>query len=162
MIQNIIENISDQMQADTLVEFTPGFDINCPMGLKYRIIFIKKLHTIYGTSYCHIVQGVEEKGWKDFAMEITCPSKIKCDQEILVKEFCNIWPTINQLWPQYIDKKDANLQLLTHIFNNYIIIHPNMCVLIKVLLTVSPSTRPLERSFSKLSIKIEIVFPRKT
>ena len=120
------------------------------------------MHTIYGTSYCHIVQGVEEKRWKDFAMEITYPSKIKFDQEILVKEFFNIWPTINQLWPQYIDKKDANLQLLTHIFNNYTIIHPNLCVLIKILLTFSPSTRPLERSFSKLAIKIEIVFPCKT
>ena len=84
MIQNIIAHFSNQMLADTLVEFASGFDMNRPMVLQDRIILIKKLHTIYGCNYCHIVQGIEEERWKDFAMEITYPLKIKCDQETLV------------------------------------------------------------------------------
>ena len=47
--------VSDQMQADTLIEFASGFDINRPIGLQDQIIPIKKLHTIYGFNYLHIV-----------------------------------------------------------------------------------------------------------
>ena len=51
IIQNIIENVSEQMQADTLVEFSSGFDKKRPMGLQDRIIVIKKLQ------YCSRCQG---------------------------------------------------------------------------------------------------------
>ena len=38
-----------------------------------------------------------------------------------------------------------------HILSNYEIQYPNLCELIVILLAISPSTGPLERSYSKLA-----------
>ena len=151
MIQNMVENVNDQMQSDTLVEFASCLDMKLPIGLEDRIELLKKLHTLYGTTYCHEVEGIQEEGWKDFKVSIKYPAKIKCNQDTLVKELRNLWPTFNRLWPQYSKDKNANFMLLKHILDNYTISHPNLSVLIKILFAVSPSTGPLERSFSGLA-----------
>lgn len=52
------------MQADNVVEFASGFDMNHLMELQDQVILIKKLHTIYGLHYHHMMQGVEENGGK--------------------------------------------------------------------------------------------------
>ena len=52
------------MQADNVVEFASGFDMNHLMELQDQIILIKKLHTVYGLNYHHMMQGVKENGGK--------------------------------------------------------------------------------------------------
>ena len=151
MIQNIIENVSDQMQSDTLVEFASCMDMKHTIEFPERLELLKKLHTLYGTTYCHTVKGIQEEGWRDFEIKMKYPAKITCDQNTLIGELGNIWPTINRLWPQYSKDKDANRLLLKHILDNYTILHPKLSVLIKILFAVSPSTGPLERSFSGLA-----------
>ena len=121
------------------------------VGLDDRIELLKKLHTLYGTTYCHTVKGIQEERWKDFKIQIKYPAKITCSQSTLIGEFRNLWPTINRLWPEFSKEKDANFHLLKHILDNYTISHPNLSVLIKILFGVSPSTGPLERSFSGLA-----------
>ena len=68
-------------------------------------------------------------------------------------EFKNFWPIMNRIWPQYRDNEDKqtiHIKFLNHL-SNHTITHPNVLELIKILLSVAPSTTPLERSYSKLS-----------
>ena len=45
----MVENVVDQNQADTIVEFASAFDKCRPIDLDTRIKYIKKLHTLHGT-----------------------------------------------------------------------------------------------------------------
>ena len=49
MIKNMLQNVVDQNEADTIAEFTSAFDMCWPIDLNARIKYIKKLHTLYGT-----------------------------------------------------------------------------------------------------------------
>ena len=49
--KNIIRNIKDQSQGETLVEFAYAFDTNSRVGLQQRLPLIKKLHAIYRLNY---------------------------------------------------------------------------------------------------------------
>ena len=46
MIKNMVENVVDQNQAGTIVEFASGFDMCRPIDLDACIKYIKKLHTL--------------------------------------------------------------------------------------------------------------------
>ena len=70
----------------------------------------------------------------------------------VVKEFKSIWPQFNRIWPKFRDdKKNGCRNFYFHILSNYEIQYPNLCELIVILLAISPSTGPLERSYSKLA-----------
>lgn len=97
IIQNMIKNVNDRMQSDTMVEFASCFDMKLPIALPARIDLLKKLHTLYGTTYCHTVKGIKEEGWKDLKIQIKYPAKITSNQSTLCEEFRNLWPTVNQL-----------------------------------------------------------------
>ena len=152
MVGNIIENIIDQRQKDTLVEYASAFDFRQSISLEDQIILIKKLHSIYCLNYSHTVENVKENVWKNYRVEITYSAKIDCDEEVIIKEFENSWPILSRNWPKFRnDGKLANLNMIQHVLENYLISHPNLCELLQLILSVSSPTGPLERSFSKLA-----------
>ena len=55
------------------------------------------------------------------------------------------------MWPQYRGLEDNNVKFLHHLISNHNITHPDVTELIKILLSVAPSTSPLDHSYSKLS-----------
>ena len=51
MIKNMVENVIDQNQADTIVQFASAFDMCRPIDLGACIKYIKKLHTVWDKLY---------------------------------------------------------------------------------------------------------------
>ena len=51
MIKNMVENVVDQNQADTIVQFASAFDMCRPIDLGACIKYIKKLHTVWDKLY---------------------------------------------------------------------------------------------------------------
>ena len=45
VVKNMIENVADQSQKDTLVEYTSAFDFKQPIGLERQMSLLKKLTT---------------------------------------------------------------------------------------------------------------------
>ena len=135
------------MQEDTLVEFVSAFNMNRCIGSAYQVNLVKSLDTLYGTNFRHLVTEIVEEGWGRFSIKILYSAKFGCTKEDLVKEFQNIWPAFNQLWPQYsTDKK----QFIKHILDNYILSHPKLCQL--NIVCCSPiHLLPLEQSYSQLA-----------
>ena len=64
MIKNMVENVVDQNQADTIVQFASAFNMCRPIDLGACIKYIKKLHTLCGTNYIHEISKVDDN-WKD-------------------------------------------------------------------------------------------------
>ena len=122
------------------------FHVERMISLNEQILLLKKLHSLYGTNY---VQRVPEErdGWDKFEITLCHLRKISCKEEEIIKEFNNLWPIINRVWPQYRDLEDYNAKFLHH--SNHTIIHINVIELIKILLSVAPSL--LERSYGQLS-----------
>ena len=78
--------------------------------------------------------------------------KLNCSEKEITHQFQNLWPIFNKVWPQYQECiKDQHINFLNHILSNYTITHPDVCDLLRILITIAPSTSPLEQSFSKLS-----------
>ena len=85
-------------------------------------------------------------------VDIKYNPKLKCTEEVIVKDFKSVWPQFNRIWPKFRDdKKNGCRNFYFHILSNYEIQYPNLCELIVILLAISPSTGPLERSYSKLA-----------
>ena len=144
-------NIVDENQADTTVEFASVFDMCRPMDLDARIKYIKKLHTLYGTNYIHEISKFDSD-WKDYNISLPHKRKLNCSEKEITHQFQNLWPIFNKVWPQYQECiKDQHINFLNHILSNYTITHPDVCDLLRILITIAPSTSPLEQSFSKLS-----------
>ena len=97
-------------------------------------------------------QSPWRKAWLDkFEITLYHLRKISCKEEEIIKEFNNLWPTINRVWPQYRGLEDISVKILPHFISNHAITHPNVIELIKILLSVAPSTSPMKRSYRKLS-----------
>ena len=151
-IKNVIGNVADQSQKDTLVEYASAFDFKRPIGLEERISLPKKLHSIYGVNYSHTVENVQEEMWNEHQIMLKYPAKIECSESTLIGEFRNLWSVHNHLRPRFnYDPKIANMMMTMHILDNYMITHPNLCTLLQILLAVAPTTEPLEISHSQLA-----------
>ena len=150
LIENLVSNVKEQNQNDTLVEYALLFHMERIITLDERILLLKKLHVLCGTNYVHRVPE-ERDGWDKFEISLCHLRKISCIEEEIMKEFKNLWPIINRVWPQYISLEDNDVQFLHHLISNHAINHPNDIELIKILFSVAPSTSPLECSYGKLS-----------
>ena len=151
MIKNIAGNIVDENQADATVEFASAFDMCRPMDLDARIKYIKKLHTLYGTNYIYEIPKFDSD-WKDCNISLPHKRKLNCSEKEITHQFQNLWPIFNKVWPQYPECiKDQDINFLNHILSNYTISHPDVCDLLRILITIASSTSPLEQFFRKLS-----------
>ena len=151
MTKNMVENVVDQNQADTIVEFASASDMCRPIDLDACIKYIKKLHTLCETNYIDEIPKVDDN-WEDYSIRLLHNRKLNCSEKEITHQFQNLWPIFNKVWPQYQECiKDQHINFLNHILSNYTITHPDVCDLLRILITIAPSTSPLEQSFSKLS-----------
>ena len=159
LLENVTANVIDQSQSGTLVEMASAFDMSRTITLEERVVYLKQLHTLFGTNYVHKVNSEalaeleDDVGeWNHYTISITYPKKINASEDELTKQFRNIWPIFNQTWPKYREqKKTSHIDFFEHILSNHTITHPDLCEMVKILLAVAPSTGPLERSYSKLA-----------
>ena len=85
---------------------------------------------------------------RDILQLLLIKPKIDCTQEQTIKEFRSILPVINQVWVQFENEKKGALKwFLIFILDNYMIQCPSICELISIMLSISPATGPLERSY---------------
>ena len=147
IIANFIENVEDQGQKGTIVEFASAFDLSRQCDKATRISYIKELHLIYGNEYLHELK----EDFKDFHVSIKYPSKIKCSESELISEFNSIWPVIGKTWLKFKDTKPSSSvsKGFSTILEEHSISYPNLAALILIILAISPGSGPLERSFSK-------------
>lgn len=55
IIDNLIENIIDECEKNTIVEYASAFDLNFQTDMETRSEYIKQLYSIYGITYNHEV-----------------------------------------------------------------------------------------------------------
>ena len=150
IIANLIENVEDQSQKGTMVEFASAFDLSRKCDQATRISYIKELHLIHSNEYLHELK----EDFKDFHISIKYPSKIKCSESELISKFSSIWTVIGKTWLKFKDTKPSSSVskcFWTHILEEHSISYPNRADLILIILAISPGTGPLERSLSKLT-----------
>ena len=87
VLQNLKENIQQQNQADSIVEFASCFDMKQKISCDERIELLVKLHAIYVVDYVHEVEDHNEFGCADWDITIKYKSKIQCSSEDLVSQF---------------------------------------------------------------------------
>ena len=59
-VTNLVDNIDDQSQTSTVVEYASLFDFNNPIDLETWAEYLKEMHAIYCISYNHIVPQIED------------------------------------------------------------------------------------------------------
>ena len=147
IIANLIENVEDQSQKGTMVEFASAFDLSRKCDQATRISYIKELHLIHSNEYLHELK----EDFKDFHISIKYPSKIKCSESKLISKFSSIWTVIGKTWLKFKDTKPSSSvsKGFSTILEEHSISYPNLAALILIILAISPGSGPLERSFSK-------------
>lgn len=153
--RNLIDNATDQNQESTIVEFASAFDFTRKVDKDSRLKHIKNLFNVYGREAKNVISDAKFKGdLNDFNITIRYQRKIKCTEEELLSEFKSLWPTLSKVWLQIKDTKpqsDRIKRFWTMIVEEHAIEYPNLADLIILLLSISPGTGPVERSFSQLA-----------
>ena len=85
----MVENVVNQNQADTIVEFASAFDMRRLIDLDVRIKYIKKLHALYGTNYIHEIRKVDDD-WKDYNISLLDKRKLNCSEKKITHQFRNL------------------------------------------------------------------------
>ena len=154
ILDNLKENIEDQNQPDTLVEFTSCFDMNRDISCDERIDLLKKLHKIYFVDYVHEVEDQGQYGVTGWDITLKYKAKINCSLDSLCNQFRVLWPKMNKEWAawkrsnkgHHINAKD----FWKHMLEQYAYLGTELFELINIIISISPGTGPLERSYSKL------------
>ena len=95
ILGNLKENIVDQNQSGTLVEFTSCFDMNRDLSCNERIELLKELHKIYFVDYVHEVEDQGQYGVAGWDVTIKYKAKIECSRNDLGNQFRALWPKMN-------------------------------------------------------------------
>ena len=107
---------------------------------------------VYGKTYIHDVTVDDAKfDLHDYDIKIEYPAKLKCSESELLAEFNSIWPTINKSWMQFkssLPKPTVLKRFWIHIISEHAVVYPNLCDLLVLLLSISPGTGPVERSYA--------------
>ena len=159
ILGNLKENIVDQNQSGTLVEFTSCFDMNRDLSCNERIELLKELHKIYFVDYVHEVEDQGQYGVAGWGVTIKCKAKIECSVDDLSNQFRALWPKMNKEWAAW--KKSNNGHHINtkdfwkHMLEQYTYLATELFELINIAVSKSPGTVPLERSYSKLEMIYE-------
>ena len=147
--------MKSQIQSGTLIEYASAFDMHTTTSLEERLEFIRSIGNIYSKPYVHNVDDdTQDEYWQGYQISIRYPAKINGGVDNLVKEFKDIWPTLNKLWRPFATKykkSEGNQKFWKHILSIHSVTHPNLCTLVEIMFSVAMSTGPLERSYSKLA-----------
>ena len=151
IVANLIDNVKDQTQTGTVLEFTSAFDLHMKHTLEKRLEYIEELGKLYCQSYVHTIDENDEF-WGKYKISIRYPAKIDCTVEDLVSEFRSLWPIINKSWKPFMkDKINGNRNFWNMMSSQYTITHPNLFQLLDIVFSMAVTTGPLERSYSKLA-----------
>ena len=152
----MIENVEDQNQQETIVEFASAFDMSRKIGKEERIKYLnKQLYVIYGTEYTHVIPtDTEENTLEDYKITIKYPAKLRCTENELLTEFNSLWPVVARQWHSFRETKPSRTltkRFWVKMMGEHCIEYPNLCDLVLIIFSFSPGTGPLERSFSPLA-----------
>ena len=103
IVGNLRDNIRDQMQEDTIVEYASCFDLTLHVSKDDRIELARKLYQIYGKEYSH---GIVDDGTHlvehdaafiaSWSVTIKYHPKIECTVDEFIAEFEKLWPVFNR------------------------------------------------------------------
>ena len=100
--------------------------------------------------YSHeVTANGKNNATQDYSITIFYPPKFECSPEKIVEEFKKIWPKLTLKW---LNSKGCTMEtFLRKLIENHAPVIPNLADLILALLTISPTTAALERSYSRLA-----------
>lgn len=107
---------------------------------------MKQCHVIYGTEYFHVLSE-SKLHYEDYIITVKYPAKLCCSESELLAENGKAWQKYKDTSP----KSTRMLTFLVHIVEKYCIEYSNLTDLVLILLSISPGTSPLERSYAKLT-----------
>ena len=81
------ENIEDQNQSGTLVEFASCFDLNRDLNLEERMVLLKELHKIYCVDYIHEIEDQGNYGVTGWDVTVLYKAKIDISEDELCRQF---------------------------------------------------------------------------
>ena len=98
-----VRNSKTKLDRDLWIvayEYGSAYDFNCPFDFEKRIEYLKELYHIYGTEYVNSLSISDESQINDFGIsmvDIKYSPKLKCTEEVIVKDFKSIWPQFNRI-----------------------------------------------------------------
>ena len=103
IIENLIFNIGNESQKNTIVEFSSAFDLQRSCDKATRLECLKKLFSIYGMNYSHKVLNESKKDYHAYNITVNYPPKYQCSENELISGFNSMWHHLNRLWLKYKD-----------------------------------------------------------
>ena len=152
IILNLKENIQDQNQAGTLVEFASCFDMNRDLSRDDRVALLKELHNIFCSAYVHDIEDQGDYGVSGWDVTVKYEAKIEISEDDICAQFRALWPKMNKEWvAMKKEHKHVNTKAYwKHMLEQYAYMAPELFELVNIMVSISPGTGPLERSYSKL------------
>ena len=151
ILQNIVENILDQNQPDSLLGLMSVFDLGSDEDYSSRVEKISQLFSIYGNNKEH---NVDEK-WNGYQVRIIYKKRLSCSKDDLLKQFDKAWPIMNRLSQEFSQAKEKGIQLTQYdLWKKFVqrntIPCRHFCQLVKIMFATPLNTGWVERSYSTL------------
>ena len=148
ILGNLKENIVDQNQSGTLVEFTSCFDMNRDLSCNERIELLEELHKIYFVDYVHEVEDQGQYGVAGWDVTIKYKAKIECSVNDLSNQFRALWPKMKKEWAAWKKSNKSHhnntKDFWKHMLEQYAYLATEFFELINIVVSISPGTGPLE------------------
>ena len=88
IINNLQENVANQSQTESVVEFASAFDLSHRCEKNVQVDQVKKLYSLYGEEYNHLVENDTcSDALPGYTIKITYPAKLKSTLSKLLEEF---------------------------------------------------------------------------
>ena len=110
-VANLIENVKDQSQKLTNIEFASGFDLEGRREKSTTIYYIKQLHLVYGQDYIHALSDYAKSSLENYHITINYPPKLNCNDGELVGESNSLRPVLNKTWLQFKESKASSSRM---------------------------------------------------
>lgn len=109
VIHYLIDNIEDQNQEETIIEYASAFDFKrSACSNAKRIEYLKKLFSIYGKDYAHEVHKEAKGSLEEYTILICYPARLNGTENQLVAEFNSIWQLMTKSWLKFKEYSHAN------------------------------------------------------
>ena len=137
IINNLHENVANQSQTESIVEFASAFDLKHRCEKNAQVEYEKKLYSLYGKEYTHLVENDTcSDALPGYTIKITYPAKLKGTLSELLEEFDKIWHVLSKSWLKFQDTKPKSnitevLDKNSGVFDWF----PNIAALILILLS---------------------------
>ena len=147
-------NILDQAGNQTLAALFSCFDVDRQDSLEERKNKIKLLYEIYGLNTTKSMPK-----WRDYDVQVTYRKRIKCSSNQLLAQFEKRYPVINQLCRErreVIEENGRNSYSQHKLWMSFISVSeiscPDLCKLIRIMISIPPNTGWIERAYSSFEM----------